>query len=407
MSIDDILDRELPRLEKLIESRKSGFLGALSQSKTALITLAALVFLFQVRDLPAKLANQSLDSAIEIQDKSPAKSVQLVTINNADYATLFSSTSPLNPKTLSKVLMAIAQAHPRAIIVDVDTSDSSFATMELPSTPTVWNMGGQEANGGKFLGQFPLGGSRVPAGSTIALAVVPNDERGIIRGYRRVYKLNNGALIASPAYAASRLLGSTSALPLEMPFANERFLDFRYGFKPASASNLLSASGYETWKSISAFRDKVIVVGGTFLAARDRYATPAGLLYGCEIVAQEAESEIDGTSIPRASRWLTGLLLVLGGLATVALYHWVNLRLAFLLSLLFIPILSIISNWILFHRLAAWGAMVPLVCAVIVAELYAKASLYLEFYKKVSALRSRQRSTAPIADESEPLRGPS
>jgi hypothetical protein len=47
-----------------------------------------------------------------------------------------------------------------------------------------------------------------------------------------------------------------------------------------------------------------------------------------------------------------------------------SLRLAFLASLLFIPLLSIASNWILFHRFAAWGAMVPLVSAVIVVELY-------------------------------------
>ena len=155
------------------------------------------------------------------------------------------------------------------------------------------------------------------------------------------------------------------------------------------------------------FKDQVVVVGATYRAARDRYATPAGLLYGCEIVAQEAEAEIDGTSIPSASRWLTGCLLVLGGLATMALYHRFSLRIAFLLSLLFVPLLSIASNWILFHRFAAWGAMVPLISAVIVAELYAEASLYLDLLKKVSAIKSQSRSEAVVSDDSEALPGPS
>jgi hypothetical protein len=94
---------------------------------------------------------------------------------------------------------------------------------------------------------------------------------------------------------------------------------------------------------------------------------------------------------------MTGLLMVLGGLATLAVYHWLKFRQAFLVSLALIPILSIASNWILFHRLAAWGAMVPLVIAVIVAELYSKAALYLTFYQKVATLKTKR--TVPEPDK--------
>jgi hypothetical protein len=58
------------------------------------------------------------------------------------------------------------------------------------------------------------------------------------------------------------------------------------------------------------------------------------------------------------------------------------------------------SNWILFHRFAAWGAMVPLVIAVIVAELYSEAAFYLTFYQKVAKLRSKEPAAAvpsPVA----------
>ena len=406
MSIGDIADHELPRLEKLIEERKSGLLSGLSRSKPALLVIAILVFLFQIRSLPEKLAGQSLDSSIAAQQHTEARSVRLVAIDDADYSNLFSATSPLNPEVFSKLLQAIAAGHPRAIIVDIDTSAPSFASMEVPSIPTVWAADGQQSKGGKFAMVRPLGGRELPRGSVAAIALVPNDERGIVRSYRRIYELEDG-VAESPGYAMLRLLDPTPTANSMAGTQNERFLDFRYSFSPNRASNVLLDSAAESWKDISLFRDQVVVVGATYRAARDRYATPAGLLYGCEIVAQEAEAEIDGTSIPSASRWLTGCLLVLGGLATVALYHWFSLRFAFLMSLLFIPLLSIASNWILFHRFAAWGAMVPLVSAVIVAELYAEASLYLELLKKISAPNAKTSSEPVASDDSEALPGPS
>jgi hypothetical protein len=407
MSIDDIADREIPRVERLLEDHKTGFLAGLSRSKPALIVIAILVFLFQSRSLPEKLANQSLDSSIAAQQKSPARSVRLVVIDDSDYSTLFAATSPLNPLVFSKLLEAIAAAQPRALVVDIDTSASSFATMSVPSIPTVWNMDGQELTSGKFAEQRPLGGRELSPDSVAALALVPEDERGIIRGYRRVYELEGGNVVESPGYAVSRLLKLASTPRSAPRFQSERFLDFRYRIPPIKASEVLSASASPSWKDVGLFKDQVVVIGGSYRVARDRYATPAGLLYGSEIVAQETESEIDGTSIPSASRWLTGLLMGLCGLATVAVYHWLSLRLAFIVSLLLIPLLSIGSNWILFHRFAAWGAMVPLVSAVIVAELYAKASFYLDFYKKIKVLSSQERSGAAPSDDSETLPGPS
>ena len=398
MSIDDIVDREFPRIEKLIENQKSGALVGLSRSTPALLVIALLVFLFQLRNLPEKLATQSLDLSIEVQQKLPAQSVHLVVIDDADYLDLFSGSSPLNPSVFSQLLMAIAAAQPRAIIVDIDTSASSFAAMEVPSVPTVWAMDGEELENRKFAASRPLGGRSLPRGSVAALALVPQDDREIVRSYRRTYELEGDGVVESPGYAISRLLTSAPPLKSMMRTGNERFLDFRYRFIASKASSVLSDSKSEAWKDISIFKGKVVLIGGTYRAARDRHATPAGLLYGSQIVAQEAESEIDGTSIPSASRWLTGLSMVLGGLATVAIYQWSSLRLAFLISLLFIPLLSVISNWILFHRFAAWGAMVPLVSAVIVVELYTQAHFYLDFCKRILALHSREQS-GPVGSE--------
>jgi CHASE2 domain len=251
VSIEDIADHELPRLEKLIEERKSGLLSGLSSSKPALLVIAILVFLFQIRSLPEKLAGQSLDSSIAAQQHMEARSVRLVAIDDGDYSNLFSATSPLNPEVFSKLLQAIAAGHPRAIIVDIDTSAPSFASMEVPSIPTVWTADGQESKGGKFAMGRPLGGHEIAGGSIAALALVPNDERGIVRSYRRIYELEGGGIAESPGYAMVRLLDPTPTANSMAGTQNERFLDFRYHFSPNRASNVLLNSEAESWKDIS------------------------------------------------------------------------------------------------------------------------------------------------------------
>ena len=45
--------------------------------------------------------------------------------------------------------------------------------------------------------------------------------------------------------------------------------------------------------------------------------------------------------------------------------------------------------------------MVPLVSAVIVVELYTKANVYLDFYKKILALQSRERSGPEVTEHAE------
>jgi hypothetical protein len=163
------------------------------------------------------------------------------------------------------------------------------------------------------------------------------------------------------------------------------------------ASDLLQDAESNTWDQLASFKDQAVVIGGTYRVARDRYATPRGLLNGSEIVAQAAASEIAGTFIPTVNRWLTGALMLLGGLLTLAIFNWLPFKKAVLVSFLLVPTLSIGSNWLLFHRFAAWGAMVPLVFAVIVAELYSKAALYLAFYQRVRDVKKRDMQRAADA----------
>ncbi len=388
LSGNDILDREIVRLQHLIENRQ--LLGRLSHSKAALIVIAVMVLIFQMRNLPETLANSSLDAAISIERPVQARSVRLVTIDNDDYAGLFHARSPLDAAVLAKLLDAVSKGHPRGIIVDIDTTDASFSGMQTPQIPIIWNTSGEELADGKFTLDPPLGGEQLPANSVTALAIAPQDDRGIVRGYQHTYPLESGGTVDSPGYSAARIaLGHAPEEP-ESHAGETHYLDYRYRFAPTKARDLIDDAESSGWEKMALFAGQVVVVGGTYRAGRDQYSTPKGLMDGCAIVAQSASAEIDGTFISSASRWMTGFLMVLGGLATMAVYHWLKFRMAFLVSLLMVPGLSIASNFILFHRFAAWGAMVPLVIAVIVAELYSEATIYLTFYQKVAKLRANE-----------------
>ena len=164
MDANDILDDEVARLQSFVENQKIPFLRRLSHSRPALITIAVLVVLFQLRNMPETLAIDSLDAAIAVERPVQAQSVRLVTIGDEDYAALFHARSPLDPAELSKILMAVAKGGARTVVVDIDTADASFESMETPAVPMVWNVSGEEQGDGSFTLDAPLGGRKLPAG---------------------------------------------------------------------------------------------------------------------------------------------------------------------------------------------------------------------------------------------------
>ena len=66
------------------------------------------------------------------------------------------------------------------------------------------------------------------------------------------------------------------------------------------------------------FRDKIVLVGGSFLASRDIYPTPVGALTGIEIQANALQTLLDRRALWRPHPWLNFAVL-LGACVTVAL----------------------------------------------------------------------------------------
>src|SRR5205823_3332390 len=145
-------------------------------------------------------------------------------------------------------------------------------------------------------------------------------------------------------------------------------------------------------------QNQLVVLGGTYRAGRDQYATPIGVLDGVQILAQATEAEIGDTGIPSTGSWL-GVLEVLGGLALIFVYQHFRLRTALIVSLILLPLLSIAGSFILYHRFAAWLALMPALVIVLISELYTKAAVYEKLCSKLTAISAEKREVATDASE--------
>ena len=269
-------------------------------------------------------------------------SVVIVQITEDDYKDHFAQTSPLNPAKVAEIIDAIADGKPRLIGVDLDTSHQDYATLESGQWPSiVWGQGlVREQGGANPLGSetssragpcdFELNAAtppeqlypgRVKGMDAVAfqqkslatgpsarvdiagLFVMAPDSDGLIRRYQRCWETRAGRL-PSFVCAVSKPRRDTDAdcAPRKRPRAQPiKYGQFhRWCF---SAGHLLEQSQLdrERW-----LKDKIVLLGGSFLAARDEHPTPLGQKLGVDILAAAIETELSRKDNGSPRRW-TGL----------------------------------------------------------------------------------------------------
>jgi adenylate cyclase len=131
-----------------------------------------------------------------------------------------------------------------------------------------------------------------------------NDEDGVLR--RMPDATENG--IESVTYAAARVLGR----PLRQPAGERAWVDFP---GPAGAFKQLSFSDVERGNfPAEALRGKVVVVGATAPALRDRRRTPTSEAYpGAELHSASIATALDGFPLRDGPGWIDVLLVVVLG----------------------------------------------------------------------------------------------
>jgi CHASE2 domain-containing sensor protein len=144
-------------------------------------------------------------------------------------------------------------------------------------------------------------------------------------------------------------------------------------------NHLLEAYRSEKAERQTIFKDKIVIIGGTF-DKKDFHMTPVGWMSGMEILANITQSIINGSLITPASFWKAFIMQVILGIAVALIFIFFSRRWATLLCLLaLVPGVAIASLWS-FSSSHYWFDFVPTIFGVM---LYGQISRAEEVFKKM------------------------
>jgi len=361
------------RKKARVDEAKKPFLLRLLKATPVLLLATVLTFVLSQVGALQKLETTALDVQTRLLATAPDSEVAIVRITDEDYrdAKLFKNKSPLDPTILKKLIEAIRRGSPRAIAVDLDTSAAQFATMEVPqyNPPIVWGRTAVFSNKEQKFYLFEVLGSQEQPSGLIVLKLDPD---AAVRRYQRLFSTKKAPF---PSFAWQVLKQKPDPRIAKLPEdSEERFIKFANypdNTHPISlpASQVLSVSEEEGWKTNSPLRDKIVLLGGDY-AAQDEHNTPVGWMLGVEVWAHVIDTELQGGGPQPAGRVVIAVLQILNGLVLLVLFQLYRLGHAVLISILSIPLLALLCSFIAFWSLAQWAYFLPVLLAVLLQQVY-------------------------------------
>jgi CHASE2 domain-containing sensor protein len=335
----------------------------------------------------------TLDALILLKPVDKSNHIVLVVITDNDYLNLFNERSPLDLQRLESLLAAVAAGQPSVIGVDLDTSARGFRNWRARSwgVPVVWardalvSFQGQSEHA--VLRPLPVLGA--DAGPLLTgLALFPQDADGIVRRYVRCFATSEGL---KPSFTWS-LVAAARGETGDCQEGKDRILNFAAGkfrFDRVNARDVLTGARGKAWSTQGPLRNKIVILGGSYHAARDEYVTPVGMMGGVDLTATALESDLEDRGIEAADKgWLVVVEMVVGLLIVVA-HHSLPPRRAVLMSLIAIPLGALLASLIAFSTFAYWINSVPVLAAVLIHQLYES----IQHYRSV--LRYNQNLLRP------------
>jgi CHASE2 domain-containing sensor protein len=417
------MSRGGPHVE--VQHRARPFSRHLLAAAPVLLLVTGITTLLSQRGLLAGFESAALDVWLGARAPRAVDDVVLVTIDDEDYRALFHRKSPLEPATVIRLVEAVAAGRPRAVGVDLDTSDEAYAGYS-PPPGVVWAREGildEEAAaagaGGHHGGDHgssvafragPVLGRDGEAAAKIAggLALMPQDRDGIIRRYRHELPLAPSAegghaapapgKMATLGWAVLRAADERAGRPPRPASEHALVLNFagdRYAFPHIAARDVLAAANSAAWGEAGPLKDRVVLVGGTFRAARDEYVTPVGAMPGMQLVAQAIESELHSGGIRPLAHWLMTLLEIASGILLVWINYRFRLGAALALSLGAMPLLTLLGSALAFSSLAYWFDFAPTLLGVWIHELIDHAREYRAMHEALHGARAA--GAVPVA----------
>lgn len=331
----------------------------------------------------------ALDTYVASAAPQSAPAVVIVTITDDDYMNpaLFGGRSPLDSQLVRQLVEKILNGKPAVVGVDVTTADAGYQTIdEVTVNPqVVWvraaipNVTGEDQSEPHWRLDRVLGRDAAPDDPRSGISLFPKDADGFVRRYYRRPALTTDVGSVAPAslfwatvqkYCAavsdsqcSRIRDDAATASSESRWFN--FAGDRYKFRKIAAGAIDAVPPDD-------FRDKIVLLGGSFAEARDLYSTPMGPVAGVDLTAFAIASELQNGGITAANHvvmFVVDLIMA----ATVVSLSWLwppGSRLNAIAIPAAIVLFAVAGSYVAFRALGSWASFIPLGVGIWIEQLY-------------------------------------
>ena len=356
----------------------------------------------------------------------------LVYIDDEAYRskTLFRGRSPLDAAKLSELLESISDCDTPLIVVDIDTSDQSFLPLRqknFHNKKIVWAQGVSEAQSVedstkmRFVSTQPalivdglLGDGAPGDGDYQRLSGIPlfePDRDGFIRRFKRTIDVQIRGLnivshgpVDTLAFKAYQEYAGTEAQEKH----DHNFFDWIAGqdedevllnfssipgrLRGYSAGDALGMShdAPDTWKT--AVDKRIIVVGGTYTAARDKCLTPVGYIDGVKLNLMAIETLCSGTLTRKIDELYLFVADILFGIIFVTMAHFLTKKKLFYAVIATFSI-GIVLSIFFYSNFNMLISFVPVSIGLLAHLIYDYIQEHNELLEELAALKSKEVET--------------
>ena len=309
----DVLSAAILDWRRRYEESKRSSLLAQRAFLGAVAGLAAVLIVAWYGHVLDRWERRTVDARFALRDARPADDVAVVGI---DERTLAARGWPLPRRLHGQVIDRIAEAHPRAIAVDIQFTQQSDPADDNALIEAVGRAGNVvlgttnvDTKGGTSI----LGGDALlqQIGARPGHSLVPAASDGVVR--RVPYQVNG---LKSLGIVAAEI---ATGAEVPRPASSQPLIDF--AGKPGTVDTYSYADVLGGRVPSSAFRDRIVVIGATAPALQDVQDTSAATdepMSGAEIQANVAQTAVRGFPLD-GWRWLAiPVILVLALLVPLA-----------------------------------------------------------------------------------------
>jgi CHASE2 domain-containing sensor protein len=175
---------------------------------------------------------------------------------------------------------------------------------------------------------------------------------------------------------------------------------FRESYEELKTKNSERA---ETRKTL--LQDKIVLIGGTYKAAREMYPTPLGQMAGVELNALAVQSDLSGGGIRKEQEWESILAdIAFGSLVVVVFFVWAKRpRRASAIALFGLSAGAILLSVVLFNTSSYFFNFIPIVLGMVLHQTIELAHQAGHLREEVDAkkrdIRVLQREKQVLSDE--------